>query len=48
LVNTDNADGNEYLRMPTSTAFQQRLFFRGAMVVPGPGKFVTISNLPTT
>ena len=48
LVNTDNADGNEYLRMPTSTAFQQRLFFRGAMVIPGPGKFVTISNLPTT
>ena len=48
LVNTDNADGNEYLRMPTSTAYQQRLYFRGAMVIPGPGKFVAISNLPTT
>lgn len=48
LVNTDNADGNEYLRMAGSTTFEQRLFFRGAMIVPGPGKFIVGYNFPTT
>jgi hypothetical protein len=48
LVNTDNADGNEYLRLAGSAAFEQRLFFRGCMVVPGPGKFIAISNMPSS
>jgi hypothetical protein len=38
IPNTDNADGNEFLRLATSTGFEQRLFFRGAMIIPGPGK----------
>lgn len=48
LVNTDNADGNEFLRLATSTGFEQRMFFRGAMIVPGPGKFIVGYNFPTT
>jgi hypothetical protein len=48
LVNTDNADGNEFLRLVTSTGFEQRLFFRGAMIIPGPGKCIVGYNFPTT
>jgi hypothetical protein len=48
LINTDNFDGNEYLRNPTDTGFQQRLFSRGAIIVPGPGKFIAGSGLPTS
>lgn len=48
LINTDNADGNEYLRLAGSDAFEQRMFFRGAMSVPGPGKFICLTNLPTS
>jgi hypothetical protein len=48
LVNTDNADGNEFLRLATSTGFEQRLFFRGAMIIPGPGKYIVGYNFPTT
>ena len=48
LINTDNADGNEYLRLASSDAFEQRMFFRGAMVIPGPGKYVCVTNLPAS
>ncbi len=48
LINTDNADGNEYLRLATSDSFEQRMFFRGCMAIPGPGKFVCLTNLPTS
>jgi len=48
LINTDNADGNEYLRLASSDSFEQRMFFRGAMAIPGPGKFICLTDLPTT
>lgn len=48
LINTDNADGNEYLRLASSDSYEQRMYFRGAMIVPGPGKFVCLYNLPTS
>lgn len=48
LINTDNADGNEYLRLASSDAFEQRMYFRGCMQIPGPGKFICTTNLPTS
>lgn len=48
LINTDNFDGLEYMRDPDATGFEQRLFTRGAVIVPGPGKFIAVSGLPTS
>lgn len=48
LINTDNADGLEYIRLASSAGFEQRMFFRGAGVIPGPGKYFCIFNLPSS
>ena len=48
LINVDDLDGNEFLRLATSTGFEQRMYFDGAMIVPGPGKFIACKGLPTS
>jgi hypothetical protein len=48
LINVDNLDGNEFLRLATSTGFEQRMYFDGAMIVPGPGKIIACKGLPTS
>jgi hypothetical protein len=48
LVNVDDIDGKPFQRLATSTGFEQRLYFRGAQIVPGPGKYNVIYNLPST
>ena len=48
LVNVDNIDGLDVARLAASTAFEMRLYFRGAIAVPAPGKFLCGSSLPTS
>lgn len=48
LINTDNADGNEFLRLASSTGYEQRMYFEGAMIMPAPGKYVCCKGLPTS
>lgn len=48
LVNIDNIDGLDVARLASSTAFEMRLYFRGAIAVPAPGKFICISSLPSS
>lgn len=39
LINIDDKDGQTILRLPNSTAYEVRLYFRGNAVLPAPGKF---------
>lgn len=48
LLNVDNLDGNEFLRLATATGFEQRMYFEGANIIPGPGKYVACKGLPTS
>lgn len=48
LVNVDDIDGKPFMRLASSTGFEQRLYFRGAQIVPGPGKYNVIYNLPSS
>lgn len=48
LINVDNADGNEFLRLASSTGYEQRMYFEGAMIIPAPGKYVVCTALPTS
>jgi hypothetical protein len=48
LINVDNLDGNEFLRLASSTGYEQRMYFDGAMIMPAPGKYICAINLPTT
>jgi hypothetical protein len=48
LVNTDNFDGLEFMRNKDDTGYEQRLFSRGAIIVPAPGKFLAGTGLPTS
>lgn len=48
LVNVDDIDGNEIVRNATSTNFEMRLYFRGQIFVPAPGKFAVSTGLPNT
>jgi hypothetical protein len=48
LINVDDMDGNEFLRLATSTGYEQRMYVDCAMIVPGPGKFIACSGLPTS
>lgn len=40
LVQIDNKDGMDFQRSATGTAYEMRLYFRGNLVLPAPGKFV--------
>lgn len=46
LVNIDNIDGNEIRALAGSTSLEMRLYFRGAMIVPAPGRFGIVTGLP--
>jgi hypothetical protein len=48
LINVDDVDGNEITRLASDTAYEMRLYFRGGIICPAPGKFITITNLPTS
>ena len=48
LINTDNFDGLEFLRLSASTAYEQRMFNRGAFILPAPGKFMAIQGFLTS
>ena len=47
LINVDNADGNEFLRLASSSGYEQRMYFEGGMIMPSPGKYVALKSLPT-
>lgn len=47
LVNIDDIDGLQFTRAATSTNFEMRLYFRGQIIVPAPGKFTCITSLPS-
>lgn len=47
LINVDDLDGNQFLRAATSRNYEMRMFFRGNIVLPAPGKFLRIYGLPT-
>lgn len=48
LVNVDDIDGNEITRGATTTDLEMRLYFRGAIACPAPGKFAVIHTLPSS
>lgn len=48
LINVDNADGNEFLRLASATGYEQRMYFEGAMIMPAPGKYVALKGLPSS
>jgi hypothetical protein len=45
VVNIDNKDGRDFLRLAGSASYECRMYFRGNIVVPAPGKFAVIYNL---
>lgn len=48
LINVDNADGAEFLRLYNSTGYEQRMYFDGQGIIAGPGKYIRGINLPTS
>lgn len=48
LINIDDKDGNMLLRLPGSTDYEVRLYFRGNAVLPAPGKYAVVYDLGTT
>lgn len=48
LINVDNSDGNEFLRLASATGYEQRMYFEGANIMPAPGKYVACKGLPTS
>jgi hypothetical protein len=48
LVNVDDIDGNQIVRNATSTNFEMRLFHRGQIFMPAPGKFAVCTGLPSS
>ena len=45
LVQIDNKDGLDFRASATATAYEMRLYFRGNIVMPAPGKFVRGTGL---
>jgi hypothetical protein len=45
LFNIDDKDGLTMQRLASSTSYEIRMYFRGNMVLPAPGKFAVIYNL---
>ena len=45
LVQIDNKDGMDFQRSASATAYEMRLYFRGNMILPAPGKFVRGTGL---
>jgi hypothetical protein len=48
LVNIDNKDGLDFVRSSSGTAYEMRMYFRGNIVLPGPGKFARGTGLFTS
>lgn len=48
LVNIDDMAGFQLIPLASSTAYEMRLFFRGNMICPAPGKFIAISGLASS
>jgi len=47
LINIDDLDGNTMLRLATATSYEMRMYFRGNLAWPAPGKFLTLHTLPS-
>lgn len=49
LVNLDDLDGKQFERVTTSGArsFKGQFYFRGNLVIPGPGMYCKVTSLPT-
>jgi hypothetical protein len=50
LVNLDDLDGKQFERTTTNGArnFKGQFYFRGNLVIPGPGMYCKITGLPTS
>jgi hypothetical protein len=50
LVNLDDLDGKQFERRTDngSRSFKGQFYYRGNMVIPAPGQYLKISNLPTS
>jgi hypothetical protein len=50
LVNLDDLDGNQFQRSATAGArtYKGQFYFRGNLVLPAPGMYAKLSNLPTS
>ena len=48
LINVDDLDGNPFLRLPSATGYEQRMYAETANIIAGPGKYVACSGLPTS
>lgn len=48
LVNIDNIDGSEVGRVYNAAAYEMRIFFRGAMAIGAPGKYLCGYSLATS
>jgi len=50
LVNLDDLDGKQFERRTESGSrqFKGQFYFRGNLVIPGPGMYCKITNLPTS
>ena len=48
LVQIDDKDGQMFTRSASATAYQMRMYFRGNIVFPAPGRFVRGTGLTIT
>lgn len=48
LINVDDIDGKPFMRLAASAGFEQRLYWRGAQIIPGPGKYCVVHTLPSS
>lgn len=46
LINLDDEDGMDFMRLPTATAYEARLYSRMQIVFPAPGAFCAITSIP--
>jgi hypothetical protein len=46
LINIDDEDGNDFLRLSGSAAYEVRLYSRMQIVFPAPGAFCAITSIP--
>lgn len=47
LVNIDEGDNQTVTRISDSSGYEMRMYFRGNMILPAPGKFAVATGLPT-
>lgn len=48
LINLDDEDGNDFLRLPSATSYEARLYSRMQIVFPAPGAFCAITSIPSS